>query len=32
VRYLHIRENDRLDEKQFTRWVKEAAKLPGVKM
>lgn len=32
VRYLHIRENDKLDEKQFTRWVKEAAKLPGVRM
>ncbi len=32
VRYLHIRENDKLDEKLFTRWVKEAAKLPGVKM
>jgi hypothetical protein len=32
VRYLHIRENDKLDEKQFLRWVKEAAKLPGVKM
>jgi hypothetical protein len=32
VRYLHIREADKLDEKQFTRWVKEAALLPGVKM
>lgn len=32
VRYLHIRENDKLDEKLFTHWVKEAAKLPGVKM
>lgn len=32
VRYLHIHEDDKLDEKQFTRWVKEVAKLPGVKM
>lgn len=32
VRYLHIHEADLLDEKQFTHWVKEAAKLPGVKM
>jgi hypothetical protein len=32
VRYLHIRGADKLDEEQFTRWVKEAALLPGVKM
>lgn len=31
VRYLHIHE-DGLDEKQFTAWVKQAAKLPGEKM
>lgn len=32
VRYLHIHENDTLDEKQFISWVKQAAKLPGEKM
>jgi len=32
VRYLHIHENDTLDEKQFIAWVKQAAKLPGTKM
>jgi hypothetical protein len=32
VRYLHIHENDTLDEKQFIAWVKQAAKLPGEKM
>jgi hypothetical protein len=32
VRYLHIHENDKLDEKQFIAWVQQAAKLPGVKM
>lgn len=31
VRYLHVREGE-FDEKQFTRWVKQAAKLPGEKM
>jgi hypothetical protein len=29
VRYLDIREEDTLDEKQLTTWVKQAAKLPG---
>ena len=29
VRYLHIRENEPLDEKQFTKWLKQASKLPG---
>lgn len=29
VRYLDIREDDQLDEKQFTVWVKQASKLPG---
>jgi len=29
VRYLDIHEADVLDEKQFTAWVKQAAKLPG---
>jgi len=32
VRYLDIHEDDQLDEKQFTAWVKQASKLPGVKM
>ncbi|HYD06439.1 MAG TPA: DUF1801 domain-containing protein [Reyranella sp.] len=29
VRYLDIREDDALDEAQFARWLKQAAKLPG---
>lgn len=29
TRYLDIREDDELDEAQFTKWVKQAAKLPG---
>lgn len=32
VRYLDIREDDKLDEKQFTAWVKQASKLPGEKL
>lgn len=28
VRYYHIHEGE-MDEKQFTRWVKQASKLPG---
>ena len=32
VRYLDIRENDDLDEKQFAEWVKQASRLPGEKM
>ena len=32
VRYLDIHEADKLDEKQFAAWVKQASKLPGVKM
>lgn len=32
VRYLHIREDEALDEAQFTDWVKQAAALPGEKM
>lgn len=32
VRYLDIRQNDALDEKQFASWVKQANKLPGQKM
>ena len=29
TRYLDIREDDELDEKQFASWVRQAAKLPG---
>ncbi|WID98244.1 DUF1801 domain-containing protein [Bosea vestrisii] len=32
VRYLDIREDDELDEAQFSAWVKQAATLPGEKM
>jgi len=32
VRYLDIRDDDRLDEAQFTAWVKQASELPGEKM
>jgi hypothetical protein len=32
VRYLDIREEDRLDEAQFAAWVKQASKLPGERM
>lgn len=29
VRYLHVFEDGALDEEQFVRWVRAAAKLPG---
>jgi hypothetical protein len=32
VRYLDIREDEPLDEKQFVAWVKQASRLPGEKM
>jgi hypothetical protein len=32
VRYLHIREEDSLDEAQLTDWVKQASQLPGERM
>lgn len=32
VRYVHIHEDDKLDEAQFTTWVKQASKLPGERM
>lgn len=32
VRYLHIHEDEELDEAQFVDWVKRASKLPGMKM
>lgn len=32
ARYLDIREDDTLDEKQFSAWIKQASKLSGEKM
>jgi hypothetical protein len=32
VRYLDIRQDDRLDEAQFVAWVKQASQLPGERM
>ena len=32
VRYLHVHEDDEIDEAQFTRWVKQASKLPGERL
>lgn len=32
TRYLHIHEDDALDEAQFTSWVEQASRLPGEKM
>jgi hypothetical protein len=32
VRYLDIHEDDKLDEAQFTAWVKQASRLPGERM
>jgi len=32
VRYLDIREHDPLDEAQLAAWVKQASRLPGVRM
>ena len=32
VRYLDIREDDALDEAQFSDWVAQASRLPGEKM
>jgi hypothetical protein len=29
VRYLDIREDDKLDEKQLAKWIRQAAALPG---
>ena len=29
VRYLDVREDDELDEKQFAAWVRQAASIPG---
>lgn len=32
VRYLDIRENDAIDEKRLTKWLRQAAKSPGWKI
>jgi len=32
VRYLDIREDDELDEAQFKDWVRQASRIPGIKM
>ena len=32
VRYLHIHEVDAIDDKQFADWIKQASRLPGMKM
>jgi hypothetical protein len=32
VRHLDIREDDRLDEARFADWVRQAGRLPGVRM
>jgi hypothetical protein len=29
VRYLHIHEDDQLNEAQFAAWAKQASQLPG---
>jgi hypothetical protein len=29
VRYLHVSQDEPLDEKRFTAWVKQASRLPG---
>ncbi len=29
VRYLDVYEDDKFDAAQFTKWVKQAAKIPG---
>jgi hypothetical protein len=29
VRYFHIHEDDSLDEKLLTSWIRQASKLPG---
>jgi hypothetical protein len=32
VRYLHIHEDDVIDERQFMRWIKQASQLPGERL
>ena len=32
VRYLHIHEDDRIDDAQFVAWVQQASQLPGERL
>ncbi len=32
ARYLDLRENDEIDEGQFTEWLKQASRMPGEKL
>jgi hypothetical protein len=32
VRYFHVHETDTINSRRFTRWVKQASKLPGKKL
>ncbi len=32
VRYLDVHEHDAIDEAQFTAWIEQASRLPGVRM
>jgi hypothetical protein len=32
VRYLHVYEDEELDETQFTAWVRQASRLPGKRL
>jgi hypothetical protein len=32
TRYLHIHEQDEIDEEQFAQWVQQASELPGERM
>ena len=32
VRSLDVREDEEIDEEQFADWVRQAARLPGLKM
>jgi len=32
TRYMHIHEDDTLDEQQLTDWIKQASRLPGERM
>jgi hypothetical protein len=32
VRYLDVHEGDKIDERQFAAWVKQASRLPGERL
>lgn len=32
TRYLHVHQDEAIDEAQFTKWVRQASKLPGERM